>query len=327
MQKPVRAELVEAPYFRLVQAQNMQDPATALTLPDPLPLDSGATLSPVTIAYERYGQLSPERDNAVLIFHALTGDQYVASPHPATGKPGWWDRMVGPDKPIDTDRYYVICANVIGGMISIYRWEGKVQHDAEAGLIAYLWPLLIVLFSGLLPGERLRLGHIVGALVSFAGAALLLSRGSGGFSAEALPGYIFAVLCALTWSSYSVLSRRLGAMPTDTVAIYCVATAVLSALAHLVVETTTWPETGIGWVSVVALGLGPVGLAFYTWDVGVKRGNIQLLGTASYAAPLLSTFVLIAFGVAQASPVLILAAALITFGAFLAARAGRSPAR
>ena len=103
MQKPVRAELVEAPYFRLVQAQNMQDPATALTLPDPLPLDSGATLSPVTIAYERYGQLSPERDNAVLIFHALTGDQYVASPHPATGKPGWWDRMVGPDKPIDTD--------------------------------------------------------------------------------------------------------------------------------------------------------------------------------------------------------------------------------
>ena len=115
MQKPVRAELVEAPYFRLVQAQNMQDPATALTLPDPLPLDSGATLSPVTIAYERYGQLSPERDNAVLIFHALTGDQYVASPHPATGKPGWWDRMVGPDKPIDTDRYYVICANVIGG--------------------------------------------------------------------------------------------------------------------------------------------------------------------------------------------------------------------
>lgn len=203
----------------------------------------------------------------------------------------------------------------------------RLAPAAEAGLIAYLWPLLIVLFSGLLPGERLRSGHIVGALVSFAGAALLLSRGSGGFSAEALPGYTFAVLCALTWSSYSVLSRRLGAMPTDTVAIYCVATAVLSALAHLVVETTTWPETGIGWVSVVALGLGPVGLAFYTWDVGVKRGNIQLLGTASYAAPLLSTFVLIAFGVAQASPVLILAAALITFGAFLAARAGRSPAR
>ncbi|MEL7690814.1 homoserine O-acetyltransferase MetX [Citromicrobium bathyomarinum] len=93
----------------------MQDPATALTLPDPLPLDSGATLSPVRIAYQQYGELSPARDNVVLIFHALTGDQYVASPHPATGKPGWWDRMVGPGKPIDTDRFCVICANVIGG--------------------------------------------------------------------------------------------------------------------------------------------------------------------------------------------------------------------
>ena len=72
------------------------NPDLCLTLPDPLPLDSGATIAPVTIAYQQYGELSPERDNVVLIFHALTGDQYVASPHPATGKPGWWDRMVGP---------------------------------------------------------------------------------------------------------------------------------------------------------------------------------------------------------------------------------------
>ena len=93
----------------------MDTPQHTLTLPDPLSLDSGATLSPVTIAYQHYGELSPERDNVVLIFHALTGDQYVASPHPATGKPGWWDRMVGAAKPIDTDRFYVICANVIGG--------------------------------------------------------------------------------------------------------------------------------------------------------------------------------------------------------------------
>lgn len=91
------------------------NPDLCLTLPDPLPLDSGATLAPVTIAYQQYGELSPERDNVVLIFHALTGDQYVASPHPATGKPGWWDRMVGPGKPIDTNRFCVISTNVIGG--------------------------------------------------------------------------------------------------------------------------------------------------------------------------------------------------------------------
>tara|TARA_B100001179_G_C18597642_1_gene408077 strand:- start:686 stop:1774 length:1089 start_codon:yes stop_codon:yes gene_type:complete len=93
----------------------MQDPANALTLPDPLPLDCGAQLAPVTIAYEQYGTLSDARDNAIVIFHALTGDQYVASTHPVTGKPGWWDRMVGPGKAIDTDRFCVICANVIGG--------------------------------------------------------------------------------------------------------------------------------------------------------------------------------------------------------------------
>ena len=86
-----------------------------LELPEPLPLDGGQQLDRVRIAYEAYGTLSPERDNAILICHATTGDQHVASPHPITGKPGWWDRMVGPGKPIDTDRFHVICANVLGG--------------------------------------------------------------------------------------------------------------------------------------------------------------------------------------------------------------------
>jgi len=84
-------------------------------LPAPLPLDSGQALSGVEVAYETYGGLSPAKDNAILLCHALTGDQHVASAHPLTGKPGWWERMVGPGKPIDTDRFHVICANVIGG--------------------------------------------------------------------------------------------------------------------------------------------------------------------------------------------------------------------
>ena len=80
----------------------------------PLPLDSGAALAPVEYAYETYGTLNADASNAILICHALTGDQYVASKHPLTGKDGWWVRMVGPGKPIDTDRHFVICANVIG---------------------------------------------------------------------------------------------------------------------------------------------------------------------------------------------------------------------
>ncbi|MCG8444255.1 MAG: homoserine O-acetyltransferase [Hyphomicrobiales bacterium] len=81
----------------------------------PLRLDSGADLSPLTIAYQTYGRLNEARSNAVLICHALTGDQHAANTHPATGKPGWWDIMIGPGKPIDTDRFFVICSNVIGG--------------------------------------------------------------------------------------------------------------------------------------------------------------------------------------------------------------------
>jgi homoserine O-acetyltransferase len=81
----------------------------------PLVLDSGKRLSPLTTAYMTYGTLNAERSNAVLIAHALSGDQFVASTHPVTGKPGWWDLMVGPGKPIDTDRFFVICANVVGG--------------------------------------------------------------------------------------------------------------------------------------------------------------------------------------------------------------------
>jgi drug/metabolite transporter (DMT)-like permease len=198
----------------------------------------------------------------------------------------------------------------------------RLAPPAEAGLIAYLWPLLIVLFSGLLPGERLRAGHILGALMAFVGAALIVMRGGAGFGGAAAPGYALAFLCALTWSGYSVLSRRLGGTPTASVAVFCLATAVLSGIAHLALEETVWPATNTGWVAMVLLGLGPVGLAFYVWDIGVKRGNIQLLGTASYAAPLLSTLALVLAGIAEPGAVLGLAALLIAGGAALAARAG-----
>ena len=77
-------------------------------------LDSGAELGPFTIAYQTYGRLDAERANAILVCHALTGDQFVAETHPVTGKPGWWETMVGPGKPIDTDRFFVICVNVLG---------------------------------------------------------------------------------------------------------------------------------------------------------------------------------------------------------------------
>ena len=191
----------------------------------------------------------------------------------------------------------------------------------EAGLIAYLWPLLIVVGSAVLPGERLGWHHVAGALMGLAGTALILMRGAdGGFGNGSLLGYVAAGLCALTWSSYSLISRRFGAIPTDVVVGFCLITAALSAVCHLLLETTVWPQTSLQWLAVIGLGLGPVGVSFYAWDYGVKKGNIQVLGVASYAAPLLSTLILILFGYGRATLGIAAACLLITGGALLAAK-------
>lgn len=206
------------------------------------------------------------------------------------------------------------------GYHALYFSAFRLAPSAETGLIAYLWPLFIVLFSGLLPGERLRPLHILGALIAFAGAALIvLGRDPGGETNVA--GLVLAFGCALTWAAYSVLSRRLGSVPTESVTIYCLATAALSVVAHLLLEETLWPTGALGWASVLALGLGPVGAAFFTWDIGMKKGDIQFLGVASYAAPLLSTLALVAAGIAPATTTLAIAAVLIAGGAALAASA------
>ncbi len=199
----------------------------------------------------------------------------------------------------------------------------RLAPPAQASLIAYLWPLLIVLFSGLLPGERLRAGHVAGAVLALGGAGLLILPRGALPSGTYLIGYILALGCALTWSGYSVLSRRVADVPTDIVGLYCLATAVLSLVAHMAFEETAWPATNAGWLAIFLLGLGPVGAAFYLWDIGMKKGNIQMLGVASYAAPLVSTIILVVAGKAVASPTLLNAALLITAGAILAARTGR----
>lgn len=219
-------------------------------------------------------------------------------------------------------RVYLLGTAGLFGYHALYFAALRMAPPAEAGLIAYLWPLFIVLLSGLLPGERLGRAQLAGAALAFAGAALILTGGAGAGprGPDAATGMALAFLCAVTWAVYSVGSRRFGTVPTESVVVFCLATALLSALVHLAVETPAWPQGLGGWAAVAALGLGPVGLAFFTWDIGMKKGDIQLLGVASYAAPLLSTLVLVAAGRAPATWVLAVAAALITLGAALAAR-------
>jgi homoserine O-acetyltransferase len=104
--------------------------ARRVVLPGPLTLDGGGRLTPVEIAYETYGTLAADGGNAVLICHALTMDQHVAGPNPRTGKPGWWTRMVGPGRPIDTDRFFVVCANVLGSCMGS---SGPATIDPATG--------------------------------------------------------------------------------------------------------------------------------------------------------------------------------------------------
>ena len=112
-----------------------------LTLPGSLPLDGGGELTRVELAFETYGELNADRSNAVLLCHALTGDQYVASPHPITGKPGWWERMVGPGKPIDTDRFHIICANVIGSCMGS---TGPASEASDGRPYAMRFPVITI---------------------------------------------------------------------------------------------------------------------------------------------------------------------------------------
>jgi drug/metabolite transporter (DMT)-like permease len=191
----------------------------------------------------------------------------------------------------------------------------------EASLIAYLWPLLIVLGSALMPGERFAWHHVAGALLGLAGTVLIVTRGGGvSFDSRYAFGYAMAGVCALIWSAYSLLSRRFPSVPTSVVTWFCAATALLSLACHFALEETVLPQTPGQWLAVAGLGLMPVGAAFYAWDHGVKRGNIQVLGAASYAAPLISTLVLMATGFAEPSLTILAACLLITGGAALAAR-------
>ncbi len=217
----------------------------------------------------------------------------------------------------------------VGGLFGfhfLYFMALRAAPPVEANLINYLWPLLIVLFSALLPGERLRWWHVAGAVAGLAGTALLILRGgAGGGTIEAahLPGYAAALGSAVTWAGYSVLRRRLGQIgeaPTDAVSAFCLVTALLSLLCHLGLEETVWPADAIGWAALVLLGLGPVGAAFFVWDHGVRHGDIRALGALSYLAPLLSTLLLVAVGLAPNQGAVWAACALIAGGSLLASK-------
>lgn len=218
-------------------------------------------------------------------------------------------------------------ALAVGGLFgyhALYFFALKHAPAVEANLLNYLWPLLIVVFAALLPGTRLRGGHLAGALLGLAAAALLVTRGQplSALDARAVPGYLAALGAAAVWAAYSLLNRRHAQVPVDAVVPACLLVAVLGLGMHLAFERSVPPAPG-QWLALVAMGLGPVGMAFALWDAGTKHGDIALLGSLSYLAPLLSTALLVAAGRAPAHWMQAVAVALLLAGAWCALRASR----
>lgn len=203
------------------------------------------------------------------------------------------------------------------GDTALYYAAVKTSPPAEANLIHYLWPLLIVLFAALLPGAGLKLRHLLGALIGLAATALLISGGLGVGGGLSL-GHVLAALGAFVWASYSVASRRFASVPSESLSVTMLGCAVAAFACHFAFETTLWSLTPVEWGGVLGLGIGAIGLAFVVWDIGMKQGDVALLGVASYAAPVLSTLILVLAGYAAASWLLAISCVLIVVGALVA---------
>lgn len=209
---------------------------------------------------------------------------------------------------------------------ALYFFALATIPPARASLIAYLWPLLIVLFSAAAPGgNRLRIRHVIGASLGFAGAAVIFAdQQTGPVQLGNLAGYLAAFGCALIWSGYSVVNRQFAHVPSEMLIGVCGGIAVAGGIAHLLFENSVWPRPSQA-LAILFLGIGPTGLAFLAWDYATKHGNLPLIGALSYLAPLASTFLLVVANQAPASPFVGLSTLLIVGGAILASyqREGR----
>jgi drug/metabolite transporter (DMT)-like permease len=198
----------------------------------------------------------------------------------------------------------------------------------QANLVNYLWPLGIVLMAPLfLPGIRLRPPHVVAALLGFAGAALAILGGHSGDAAAGggmdgwAWGYVPALGSAFIWASYSLLTRRVPPFPNAAIGLFGLVSGLLSLLCHALLEAPVTLSPA-DWLLIVAMGVGPLGGAFYLWDAALKRGDARQIGVLSFLTPLLSTLGLLWVRAETPSASVALAAAMIIGAAVVGSRAG-----
>lgn len=245
-----------------------------------------------------------------------------------------WMRTRGRHRSLRRPRYPAsyrwFATTALFGYHAFYFLALSLAPPAQASLVAYLWPLLIVLLSvANNRSDRIRAAHVAGAVLGFAGTALLvLSRDSGhAIYPHRSLGLLAALSCALIWSVYSVLNERFRDVPSEAMIDICGFVAVIGCGVHLLMDSRTVFPQGAQWFAVAALGGGPVGIAFLAWDHATKHGHVGVLGALSYAAPVLSTLLLVLLGYTPASLSLLAACALVVGGAWTAATSGRRSAQ
>jgi drug/metabolite transporter (DMT)-like permease len=216
---------------------------------------------------------------------------------------------------------FLVGAAGIFGYHFLYFSAFKFAPVVEASLINYLWPLLIVVLSPLfLVGYSLRWHHLIGATAGFLGASLIVMGERFQPNVAYLTGYILAAGAALTWAIYSLLTKRLPRFPTAAVGGFCLFGGLLSLAIYYLgsssINRMILP-TGMDWLYLILVGAGPMGLAFFTWDAALKRGDPRIIGSLAYLTPLTSTLILVLLGGRSLTWVSALAMLLIVAGAMI----------
>lgn len=197
----------------------------------------------------------------------------------------------------------------------------KLTAPVEANLINYLWPLFSVMIAILFTGERVGRQHWAGLLLGLAGTHLLLTRGDP--SALVPPdlnlGHLSALIAALSWGIYSVWGRRLGSVPIEAYPGWLLASALVVTALHFLFEPTVVPDLDEA-VTLVLIGVGPVGAGILLWELGLRHGDFRVLNALAYAVPLLSTLLLIMLGLDHGNWSVWVACALVVGGAVIASR-------
>jgi drug/metabolite transporter (DMT)-like permease len=197
----------------------------------------------------------------------------------------------------------------------------KLAPPVQANLVNYLWPLLMIVLAPMfLSGITLRTRHVIAALIGFAGAALAITSG-GEISGGGAIGYLFALLAAVIWATYSLLTKRVKSFDTAAVGLFALASGLLALAAHFAFEAPVSP-TAVQWLLLFALGLGPLGGAFYLWDFALKTGDPQRIALLSFLTPLLSTTLLL-LATGKELTLLLVASAVLIVGAAIFGNQGQ----